>query len=77
MDDFQSMSRSNQKIQTIADMQRFVENYPEFKARSGNISKHVDLSQVLNLLVAERNLMNVSEVEQVRTLDSNASNVCY
>jgi len=71
------MSRSNQKIQTIADMQRFVENYPEFKARSGNISKHVDLSQVLNLLVAERNLMNVSEVEQVRTLDSNASNVCY
>ena len=65
VDDFQVASKSNQKISTIADMQRFVENYPEFRAKSGNVSKHVTLMGELSRLIDERHLMQVSQVEQV------------
>ena len=65
VDDFQVASKSNQKISTIADMQRFVENYPEFRAKSGNVSKHVTLLGELSRLIDERHLMQVSQVEQV------------
>ena len=66
VDDFQVASKSNQKISTIADMQRFVENYPEFRAKSGNVSKHVTLMGELSRLIDERHLMQVSLVEQAR-----------
>ena len=65
VDEFQVASKSNQKISTIADMQRFVENYPEFRAKSGNVSKHVTLMGELSRLIDERHLMQVSQVEQV------------
>ena len=68
MDDFQVASKSNQKISTIADMQRFVENYPEFRAKSGNVSKHVTLMGELSRLIDERHLMQVSQVEQVTSI---------
>ena len=41
VDDFQEASKMNHNIQSIEDMQRFVENYPEFRAKQGNVSKHV------------------------------------
>ena len=66
VDEFQAASKSNQKIQTIADMQRFVENYPEFRAKSGNVSKHVTLMGEMSRLIDERHLMKVSQVEQAR-----------
>lgn len=68
VDEFQAVSKSNQKIQSIADMQRFVENYPEFRAKSGNVSKHVTLMGELSRLIDERHLMQVSQVEQARSL---------
>jgi hypothetical protein len=68
VDEFQVASKSNQKISTIADMQRFVENYPEFRAKSGNVSKHVTLMGELSRLIDERHLMQVSQVEQVMLL---------
>ena len=68
VDEFQVASKSNQKISTIADMQRFVENYPEFRAKSGNVSKHVTLMGELSRLIDERHLMQVSQVEQVSRL---------
>jgi len=66
VDEFQAASKSNQKIATIADMQRFVENYPEFRAKSGNVSKHVTLMGEMSRLIDERHLMQVSQVEQAR-----------
>lgn len=66
VDDFQSASKSNQNIQSIADMQRFIENYPEFRAKSGNVSKHVTLMGEMGRLIDERHLLQVSQVEQVR-----------
>ncbi|ERE89893.1 vacuolar protein sorting-associated protein 45, partial [Cricetulus griseus] len=42
----------------------FVENYPQFKKMSGTVSKHVTVVGELSRLVSERNLLEVSEVEQ-------------
>ena len=33
----------NKQIDSIEDMQRFVESFPEFRHQSGNVSKHVAL----------------------------------
>lgn len=41
-----------------------MENYPQFKKMSGTVSKHVTVVGELSRLVAERNLLEVSEVEQ-------------
>lgn len=45
-------------------LQAFVENYPQFKKMSGTVSKHVTVVGELSRLVGERNLLEVSEVEQ-------------
>lgn len=45
-------------------LQAFVENYPQFKKMSGTVSKHVTVVGELSRLVSERNLLEVSEVEQ-------------
>ena len=44
--------------------QAFIENYPEFRKLSGTVSKHVAVVSELSRVVAEHNLMAVSECEQ-------------
>lgn len=36
MDDFTKKAQSQQKVESIADMKAFVENYPQFKVRLKN-----------------------------------------
>lgn len=55
---------ASSRIETIADMKRFVEEYPEFQRLGGNVSKHVTLVGELSRLVERDDLLNVSEVEQ-------------
>jgi len=43
VDDFQSISRSNKNLESIEDIQRFVESFPEFRVQSGAVSKHVTI----------------------------------
>ncbi|CAH9051252.1 unnamed protein product [Cuscuta europaea] len=64
VDVFQQVSKSNQNIQTIEDMVKFVDNYPEYKKMHGNVSKHVTLVTEMSKIVEERKLMLVSEAEQ-------------
>ena len=64
MDEFQKKTKSNRNIQTIADMKRFVEEYPDFRKLSGNVSKHVSVMGELSRLVEFRSLLDVSEAEQ-------------
>ena len=47
----------NKKIESIDDMARFVESYPEFRAKSGNVSKHVALMSELSAVIERRRLM--------------------
>uniref|UniRef100_A0A1B6FE66 Vacuolar protein sorting-associated protein 45 n=3 Tax=Proconiini TaxID=565685 RepID=A0A1B6FE66_9HEMI len=64
MDEFQRKAKSHQKVESIADMKAFVENYPQFKKMSGTVSKHVAVISELSSLVGKRNLLEVSEMEQ-------------
>ncbi|ORY76290.1 Sec1-like protein [Leucosporidium creatinivorum] len=66
-----SASSSASKIETVADMKRFIEEYPEFRKLGGNVSKHVALVGELSRLVNARHLLQVSELEQ--SLASNES----
>lgn len=64
MEDFQTKSRSQAKVESISDMKSFIENYPQFKKMSGTVSKHVTLVAELSRLVGTNNLMEISECEQ-------------
>merc|ERR1711991_1000609 len=48
----------------LEDMKKFVEDYPEFRKLSGNVSKHVAVMSELSKLCEKRRLMDVSMVEQ-------------
>ena len=65
MDDFQAKAKSHQKIDSIADMKNFVENYPQFKKMSGTVSKHVTLVSELSRLVQMRSLLQVRQDQQM------------
>ncbi|KAA8914847.1 Sec1-like protein [Sphaerosporella brunnea] len=64
VDQYQTKTKSNMNIESIADMKRFVEEYPEFRRLSGNVSKHVTLVGELSRMVEKDNLLEVSELEQ-------------
>lgn len=64
VDEYQSKTKSNMNIESIADMKRFVEEYPEFRKLSGNVSKHVALVSELSRRVAQDHLLEISELEQ-------------
>jgi len=61
---FQAKTQSSKSISSIADMQNFVEAYPQFRKLSGDVSKHVTLLGEINRLVDAGGLMEVSQVEQ-------------
>lgn len=64
VDEFQQFAKSNQNIQTIEDMAKFVDNYPEYRKMQGNVSKHVTMVTEMSKIVEERKLMLVSQAEQ-------------
>lgn len=64
MDEFQSKTKGQQKVETIADMKNFIENYPQFRKMSGTVAKHVTLIGELSRLITNHSLFEVSEAEQ-------------
>uniref|UniRef100_A0A665U1E0 Vacuolar protein sorting-associated protein 45 n=1 Tax=Echeneis naucrates TaxID=173247 RepID=A0A665U1E0_ECHNA len=75
MEDFQKKKpKGQQKLESISDMKAFVDNYPQFKKMSGTVSKHVTVVGELSRLVSERQLMEVSEVEQELACQNDHSN---
>ncbi|EGN98335.1 hypothetical protein SERLA73DRAFT_109778 [Serpula lacrymans var. lacrymans S7.3] len=59
-----SLAQSPSSINSISDMKRFVEEYPEFRKLGGNVSKHVTLVGELSRLVERDKLLEVGEIEQ-------------
>merc|ERR1719414_1487747 len=64
MEEFQAKSKGHQKLESIADMKTFIENYPQFKKMSGTVAKHVTVVGELSRLVGSKNLLEISECEQ-------------
>jgi len=71
VEQYQSRTKSTMQIDSIADMKRFVEDYPEFRKLSGNVSKHVTLVGELSRRVGEDSLLDVSELEQSLVCNDN------
>lgn len=59
-----SLAQQPSSINSITDMKRFVEEYPEFRKLGGNVSKHVALVGELSRLVDRDKLLEMGEVEQ-------------
>ncbi|CAH1768277.1 14279_t:CDS:10, partial [Entrophospora sp. SA101] len=64
VEEYKSKTKSSKNIESIADMKQFIEEYPEFRKLSGNVSKHVTLVGELSRLVEKESLLEVSELEQ-------------
>ncbi|KAI9088196.1 Sec1-like protein [Phlyctochytrium arcticum] len=71
VDEYQSKHKNTAQINSIADMKKFVEDYPEFRKLSGNVTKHVTLVGELSRQVARQHLMEVGELEQSLAVNDN------
>jgi len=73
VEQYQSKTKNNANIESITDMKRFIEEYPEFRKLSGNVSKHVTLVSELSRRVGGESLLEVSELEQSLACNDNHS----
>ena len=65
MDDFQTKAKSHQKVESIADMKAFVENYPQFKVYN------IEIETAKVFLIQHQNfsfLENVGNGNQARNV---------
>lgn len=60
----QQKTNSSKQISSIAEMQSFVESYPQYKAMSANITKHLAVVEKMTKIIEREHLYEVSEVEQ-------------
>lgn len=61
---YRNKTKTNRTLDTIEDMKRFIEEFPEFKKLSGNVSKHMTLASELDRRINKLRLWEVSELEQ-------------
>lgn len=61
---YQTQTKNTAKIESIEEMQRFVDEYPEFRRMSGNVSKHVAVVHELSRIVEANGLLEASQLEQ-------------
>lgn len=64
LNQFKEKQNSRAKTETIADMQRMVETFPEFKKFAGNVTKHYSAFGECSNLITKRKLFTVCELEQ-------------
>jgi vacuolar protein sorting-associated protein 45 len=72
VEQYASKRQGNKEMNSVADMKKFVEEYPEFRKLSSNVTKHITLVGELSRRVGQENLLDVSELEQ--SLACNDSN---
>lgn len=60
----QTAQHNTSNLNTIEDMQAFMDKFPELRSKSHNVSKHVAIMGELARLVEVFNLMDVSQFEQ-------------
>jgi len=64
VEDYQTQTKNTARIESIEEMQRFVDAYPEFRRMSGNVSKHVAVVHELSRIVEANGLLEASQLEQ-------------
>jgi len=71
---FLQTKKSQAQFNTIEDMQRIIENFPEFKMGERNTTKHFTLLEELKKKVDMKGLYDISEAEQDLTIGPNRKN---
>jgi vacuolar protein sorting-associated protein 45 len=71
VEQYASKRQGSLQMESIADMKRFVEEYPEFRKLSSNVTKHITLVGELSRRVAQDNLLDISELEQSLACNDN------
>ncbi|SCM05439.1 vacuolar protein sorting-associated protein 45, putative [Plasmodium chabaudi adami] len=64
VDVYQKETARKSKLESIDDIQKFIEAYPNYKKLSGNVTKHVNILHKFSELVEKRQLFHISELEQ-------------
>eukprot|EP00919_Chromeraceae_sp_WS-2016_P051134 GHVR01121300.1.p1 GENE.GHVR01121300.1~~GHVR01121300.1.p1 ORF type:complete len:588 (-),score=117.24 GHVR01121300.1:145-1908(-) len=64
VDQYQEKTQTSARVESIEDMQKFVDAFPEFKKLAGNVSKHVAVVHELSRIVTTNNLLDLSSLEQ-------------
>ena len=64
IDEYQKNSKVTNKIESIEDMQKFMESYTQLRSHSINVSKHVAILSELSRLIDVQQLLDVSCLEQ-------------
>lgn len=64
VEDLKNLTKSQHKVETMEDMKRFIDEYPETKRHASNLHNHVFLMSELSRIVTEHNIITVSECEQ-------------
>jgi len=64
VEQYQKQTKNTARIESIEEMQQFVDEYPEFRRMSGNVSKHVAVVHELSRLIELNGLLEASQLEQ-------------
>jgi len=64
VEEYQESKNTTAKIDTVEDLQRFLDDYPDFCKQSANVSKHVAVVHELSRIIAQRGLLKASQLEQ-------------
>lgn len=62
--EYQETTKNTANVESIQEMQRFVDQYPEFRKMTGNVSKHVTVVHELSRIVDANGLFHASQLEQ-------------
>lgn len=69
VENLKTHTKSKHKVETMDDMKRFIEEYPETKRYSRNLHNHVYLMTELTRIVKEYDIMGISQCEQELACD--------
>ncbi|EUD66749.1 hypothetical protein C922_02734 [Plasmodium inui San Antonio 1] len=64
VDVYQQETSRKSNLESIDDIQKFIEIYPNYKKLSGNVTKHVNILHKFAEIVEKRQLFYMSELEQ-------------
>jgi hypothetical protein len=64
LEEYKETTKNTANVESIQEMQRFVDQYPEFRKMTGNVSKHVTVVHELSRIVDANGLFHASQLEQ-------------
>lgn len=74
---YQKLTLQSSNFSSIADMKKFMQDYPEYKRLSQHVNKHVTLASELMKISDKINLRTISQFEQELITGSDNSEVAW